>query len=206
MANEPSQSTIPSKLTADRFAGHSKFTRELCADRPVVNLFTIPSVTVASLAGVGAGAPITQELDTTGLISIFMDNDADAFPFLWNLPSDMDVTKPIDFSVLWTQSQGAATGSCLWSVLYTSVVMGTTSLTAEATTALDVIIANQADLAADVPQWTAWGTIDAGKTGVSTLEAGTDALLVNTVSTTHTTITDVDLLAVRARYYRRFIG
>ncbi len=57
MANEPSQSTVPSSLNAARFAGHSKFTRELCADRPVVTLFQLPSYTVANLAGVGAGAP-----------------------------------------------------------------------------------------------------------------------------------------------------
>jgi hypothetical protein len=204
MSYTPSQSSdTPSHAS---LAGFNKFSREKVLDRRIDRLLYIPSVDVASLAGVGNGGPVTQELGTSEITSIFMADAGDTYSCLWLIPPQADVTKQIDFRILWSQSQSAGTGSCLWKVFYTAITAGgATALTAPASTALDTTISSQDDLGADIPQWTGWGSISANKAGVSSLTPGDDLMLVKLESDTHDTITDVDLIEAQVRYYVKLV-
>lgn len=109
----------------------------------------------------------------------------------------------IYLACLWLkiQNAAAATGSAQLSVVYTPITAGTTALAVGAT-ALGTVIANQADAARYVPQWTALGVIAAN---TLTGTCGIDLLATKT-AVDLTTITDAHLMGVLVEFGRKFVA
>ena len=198
----PEQAII--EPTAARYAGYSQAQRELHAGRVRRPIFDLGGLTATSFASLAAGDPVGKEIAASGLQSIFMENNGDAYAHLWPVPADMDVNERIDLEIEWSQ-EDAVTGSCLWTIKYLPIVMGTTAL-ATPSTALDVPIVNQADLAADIPQLTSRGQIAAAKAAIAALRPGIDKILFLFEATTLTTITDCALIAAYIIFGKRFNG
>jgi len=185
--------------------------KEFVLDRPEVSCFpqllpfqnaTGPDNLEFTNTSTSTGAPELDELAASGVVGILMDTNADEFAWLWCPPEDADLAKDMDFRVIWSNREAAATGSCLWTLTYTEVVVGTTTLIDPAT-ALDTVLVNQADLGAEIPNATAYGTIDGGTLSFT---LGTDYLALKVEATTLTTVADVHLIDVKCRYYRKYLG
>lgn len=190
-------------LTAARYAGYSKAQRELHAGRIREKIFDFQNIIATGQAGVGAGDPVTKEIAASGLMSLFMETDADAYVHSWPIPPGFDVNEKIELEIEWSQEDTAGTGSCLWTIKYLPVVMGTTTL-ATPSTVLDVPIVNQADLGPDIPQLTSVGEIAAGTSAIVALRPGVDKIAFLFEYTTETTITDAALIAAYIGYGIRF--
>ena len=190
----------PSK---DGFRSSSVASQNFFLDRTIEDLLFFPNVTEHdpdNAVGVGAGDPELAELNSSEICALFMDTDADAHGISWPIPVDLATDSAIDFRVGWSNSEAAATGSCLWSVVYKAIVAGTTAFAVGAT-ALDTLITNQADLAANVFQWTPWGSIAAGTAAITALVPGDDALNLS-IAADLTTIADASLIRFQVRYYK----
>lgn len=149
----------------------------------------------------GTGAAEFAELNTSEIGGIYCDTSTDSYGTLWVLPAEIDVSKDIKFRVLWSNSEAAATGSCTWAVKYTPLTAGTTAFAIGAT-ALGTAITAQADLAANVQQWSPLGVL-AG--GTLTNTPGDDSLTLTTICTL-TTIANATALALQVHYSRRYVG
>ncbi len=157
-----------------------------------------------TLVGIGAGASVITEINSSGIGGLLHTTDADSGSHLWKLPVEIDLSQAIDFRLLWTDVAGVA-GSCLFAILYRPIISGTTAL-AVGTTALDTVLVDSALVTQYAPIWTEWGSIAAAKTGVVTLIPGEDALNLKITVTTLTTLSDAYLLGAQVRYYRKFIN
>ena len=117
----------------------------------------------AALVGSGAGDPIIGEGTTSSLTGLRIQADADTFAGILALPDDCDVNAPIDLRLLWSSDQTTA-DAYTWTLLYDEMVVNVTSdIDAAATTALDTVWVEDANIGtADALQAIEWGTIDGG--------------------------------------------
>jgi len=193
-------------ITARNLRNYSDHNKNFVMDRPIVTIFDFPNLqeaTPADLLGQGAGTPALTEINASEICGLVMDANLESHGFQVVLPYDMDVTEDVDFRFLWSNSEAAATGAGLWVMFYNPVRVGVITPIAIAATQIQVPIQNQVDLAANVQQWTSWGSITAGQLGA--LEAGTDVLHCCINMTTLDTIANATLYCGQMRYYRRLI-
>ncbi len=157
----------------------------------------------ADLTSMGTGTCAISEVTTSEIAGFNFDNDSESVGALWRLPDDIDLTEAIYFACLWLkiQNAAAATGSAQLSIVYTPITAGTTALAVGAT-ALDTVIADQADAARYVPKWTALGAIAAS---TLTGAVGIDLLATKT-AVDLTTITDAHLMGVLVDFARKFVA
>lgn len=204
MSNPAPPTALRSSMDYDKLQSFSDTSRELVLPW-ITRTFYPPQITATAAATRGAGAPILGEVAASGRTSIFMDNDNDEVIFPVPIPDGTDTKEKIMVRVLASQSQAAGTGSYQFTGLYLPLVTGTTTQAIPSNT-LDVTWANQVDLGADISQWTAWGQINASKSGVTdgTLTPGEDELLF-LAKVDLTTCTDVDVLAVQFRFRAKYI-
>lgn len=194
---------------ASDFSEACKVGKEIFFDRPIKTIWSA-GPNWSTTDGLwsftpGNAHPTVAEINSSGIMAPICNANNEGFGCKWLIPPDCDVSKQIDFRVLWLDNTDAAgTGSAQWAILYKAVSFGATTL-AVPTVALDTVIADQADLAVYVPLWTAWGSISAAKSGVTTLVPG-DSMLALKVTVTLTTITDADPLLVQCRYYRKYFN
>jgi hypothetical protein len=186
---------------------YSRFTKEYVMDRPVIDLFNFTNMRITGpddFEGMGTGAPEFGEIGSSSIGGFKMTN-TDTHGHLLVLPYWLDPEQRIDFRILWSNSEAAATGSLILTVTYTPVDVSTQSTaTGVGATALDSTIDSQADLAANVARWTEWGYISANKTGVKDLDPGSDLLSIE-ITAALTTIADASVLQAQWRGYRKYI-
>jgi hypothetical protein len=195
--------------TFDGLRNSSAWAKEYVQDIRIVNLLNVTGACQnatgpANLFSFGTGHPALAEVNTSETAGYLLNADSESHGLTWELPHDLDPNQDIDFRVKWSNSEAAATGSVLFSIVYTPVVIGGTTALAVAATALDTIIVNQVDLAANVKTWTSWGTITGGKTGIVALCPGTDEIVLK-CAVDLTTCADATLFQIQARYRRRFV-
>ena len=118
--------------------------------------------------GADTGAPVTQEIGTSGIVGWQVGAAGDMFAHFFMVPYDLDSQRQIRFRVWWTQSSTTATDSITWIVTYTAITAETTALVTPVT-ALDTAI-TALDLSsgvANVVQATDYGIIAAQTLGDS---------------------------------------
>jgi hypothetical protein len=98
----------------------------------------IPSVDVASLAGVGAGDPVVAEVNSLGLSGIQLEAAGDDFHWLIPVPDEMAVGLPMKISALWTTDATTTTETATFKALYKAIAFG--EALAAADVALDTVI------------------------------------------------------------------
>ena len=187
---------------------YGRFAQEYIMDRPPVDLFSFMNYLEHdpdNMEGMGAGAPEFGEVSTSEIGAVLVAANDDAYGQLVVLPYWMDPSKQIDFRVLWSNAQAAATGSFTVAIKYTPVdISANLQAVAVGATALDSTIDAQVDRAANLPQWTEYGYISEGKAGVANLTPGDDLLCLTVVGTL-TTITSAHILGAQMRPYRKYI-
>ena len=203
--HEPTNHTITA--TARNLRNYNDFAKNYIMDRPIVKTFDFPNIMNATgpadLMGQGGGTPTLPEVNASEICGLFMDTDLDSHGFEVVLPYDMDVDEQVDFRYLWSNSEAAATGSALWVMFYNPVKVGVSTAIAIAATQIDVPIANQVDLAANVQRWTSCGSISAGF--LSALTPGDDVLHCCINMTTLTVLADATLYCGQMRYHRKYL-
>jgi hypothetical protein len=152
----------------------------------------------------GAGTADFDEVSTFEIGAVHCAT-TEGYSSLWELPVECDEQEDIDFRMLFSDGAAASAATQLVGCTYTPIDTSAATTLAAGATALDTIIAAIADIAANKPLWTAWGTITGPKTGVNTLVGGDDFLVVKWIITL-TTLTSADLLWPQVRYHRKYIG
>jgi hypothetical protein len=187
--------------TAHRLRNSDKFTKEFVCDRVKRNLFTLPNfVAGADLVSMGVGTADLDEVTATELAGIECAT-TESYSTLWVLPDEIDLAEDIDFRVL-ACDEGAASANVQTAVItYQAVTVGTDAMVAPATV-LNTPIVAQADLAADIPWWTAYGTINGG---TITDQPGEDLCNVK-CAWTLVVLAAIWMLGIEVRYYRKFVG
>jgi hypothetical protein len=150
---------------------------------------------------VGTGAAndtAIAEINTSGITALNMTANLNSVEHLMELPYDIDLSKPIYFSVYWTANN--TSGSVTWDVLYKTFVPGTTVLgSAVSATALDKTIgAHSMAGVAYTMMHTPEGRIYGGKLGDNV-----EMLQIGVVRTTATTITTASFIGLSMRYTPR---
>lgn len=205
MAFTPTSAYTPA--TAEGLREYSRFTKNFVMDRPVIELFNFMNYLEDSsdnIESMGTGNPEFGELGSSSIGAILMTN-TDTHGHLLVLPYWIDPEQQIDFRVLTSNSESAATGSYTITVTYTPIDVSTESTaTAVGATALDTPIAAVTDLAANVATWGQWGYINADKTGVKTLDPGSDLLSIE-LTAALTTVANASVLQAQYRGYRKYI-
>jgi hypothetical protein len=208
--NAPSNST----LTAENLNVRTKTRtgKELVLDRKREVIWqpdALQAAGPANLISAGTNNAELSEINTSEICGLTMDASTDSHGVLWVLPDTMDTDEDIYFRVMWSNSAAAGTGSAQFTIIYTELDAGTTAMAVGAT-ALDTVIADQDDLAANVVQWTDdWelnvdpdGGILNGET--LSITPGDDALAIH-CAVTLTTITDATAYAIQAEFGRAYI-
>ena len=180
------------------------WSKENILDRIQVLIYP-PQITATGMATRGAGAPVGGEVASSGRTSIFCADALDEWVFPVPGPLGADPNGNILVRAMVSQSQAAGTGSYLLTGTYLPSITGTTTQ-ADPATALSVPFVTTVDLGADIPQNTAWAEIAANVSGVTdgTLTPGDDEILFKLETTTHTTITDLDILRVEFRFLNKY--
>jgi hypothetical protein len=204
MAHLPTNRTLEN-ITARNLRNYSDFAKNYVMDRPIKTIFEFPNIsdpTPANLLSHGTGTPALAEINASEICGLTLDADTESYGFQVVLPYDLDPDEDVDFRFLWSNSEVAATGSGLFVMTYNAVHVGVGTAIAIGATALDVPVANQVDLAANVQRWTPWGTINAG--ALSHLVPGDDVLHAK-VAIDLTVIANATLYCGQMRHYRRLI-
>jgi len=170
-------------------------------DRPVKSHWLLPVGANNSIVSMGAGTPAVAEIATAEVGGFTLDADNESVSMFWELPLDIDLSKELNFRVLWSNSQSAATGSGRHYFVYGAITVGTDAI-AVAATAADTDAANQADLAANIPQWNGWNTID----GASISDTPGDDFLIVKCYVDLTTITNSTIYCYQSRFYRKWLA
>ena len=177
-------------------------------DRIIKSLFELPAIQNATgpadLLGHGTGTPALAEINSSETVGLTLDANNEGFGVLWQIPMELDDSGAIDYRLLWSNSEAAGTGSALFAGEYTKLVAGTTAIAVGAT-ALDTVIAADVDLAANVINWTPWGTILGTAVTALAITPGDDFLALH-FKVTLTTIADATVHAGNVRYYRKYIA
>lgn len=115
---------------------------------------------LGGIAGVGAGAVITQEIGTSGISGVQIGAAGDMVATVWPV-YDVDINKQIRFRVIWTQSSVTATDTIDWIVTYTPLVMETTAII-DPVTALNTVVplADASSGVANVIQASGFGVVN----------------------------------------------
>lgn len=173
-------------------------------DRPIVNVWNNANCSFSANTplSLGTGDAVWTEVGTSGCAGFLCNADGDVCVYRWPVPQDIDFSKEINFRVLWSNSQAAATGSCTFVFKYLKAIAGTTAIVLPAT-AVDTAPADQVDLAADVALWSGWAGITGGT--ITTMTPGDDTLHIG-IDAQVTTISNATQLAVQARYYRKYLA
>lgn len=149
-------------------------------------------------AGIGAGAPVFQEINSSGVSGIQINQAADSIATFWHMGSRVDVSKEVRFRV-WATSSSTDGDSETITVLYTPVVEGTTAIAAPTTALSTAIPAYTFSTTANVAQAT-----DFGKINRSTLAATCSGLLIDVASTmTNASADEISILGLEIRYTPR---
>jgi hypothetical protein len=170
-------------------------------DRPQRWHWLLPVGMNNSIVSMGAGTPAAvAEIATAEVGGFTVAASSDSVSFLWEIPIDMDLSKELNFRAMWSQNAAAAaagTGDVVF--LYGAKTTGTDAV-AIAATAFSTDGGSSANVAADVPMWSNWSTINGS---VITDESEDDFLIVM-MAATLATITDMTLYAAQSKYYRKF--
>lgn len=179
----------------------TEFGKEFTADRVKRVLFYLPNfVAAADLVSMGAGTADLDEVNATEIAGI-EHATTESYSTLWVLPDEIDLAQALDIRVLWCDEAAASGATQACTVTYQAITAGTDTMVAPAT-ALGTAIAAKADLAADIPHWSSWGSIAA-----STITDTPGEDLCNfKILWTLTTLTALWTLSAQVRYYRRFVG
>lgn len=156
---------------------------------------------IDSPIGLGAGTPAFAEINTSELGGFTLDANDESVSALVPLPSDIDVSKAVRIRVLWSNSEAAGTGGATFTCVYTPLTVGTDAIAVGAT-ALDTVITADVDLAANVLNWSPWGTITGG---TLTDTPGDDVMAVK-CAVTLDTIANATVYGFQMDYYREYIG
>jgi hypothetical protein len=203
--NVPSGASITPTNTG--LANFSHWTKEYLLDKRLVEYFnyqTLGNVTTAAaaaqLANVSAGAAPMAEINSSDVLAQHLDT-GDTFNFIWRLPEDMDVSKDVEFYVLWSSGAAAAAGSTAVFLLnYRKIVAGSTAVAA-ATSLMTSNSGATIGFGANVPGWSPANVIGAGN--INTMRPGLD-LLVLEHTLTLATLTSADLWMGLCLYSRLY--
>lgn len=110
--------------------------------------------------GADTGAPVTQEVGTSGIVGWQVGAAGDMFATLW--PAyEVDITKQIRFRVVWSQSSTTATDTIDWIVTYTPLILETTAIVTPVTALSTAItLADASSGVANVVQGSSFGIIN----------------------------------------------
>lgn len=199
-ASRPTRSTTTSSY--DLFRTACPFVANFVIDKPRI---WVPAsggaeVTVGSLVGLGDGTPTPSEINTSEISGFTMAN-GHSFSALMPVPADIDLAKDIRLRAVWSNSQGAGTGSGQVVFVYEPFIVGTTAISVP-NDACDTDGTTVVDLAASVLTYSTWSTIDGG---TITLTPGDDFLIVK-ADHTLTTITNMTTYGIQMEYSRKWIG
>ena len=143
---------------------------------------------------------VLEEIDSTGIMGLKMNNNGDSVNHLCPLPSDVDRYNPVYVYVRWCSGSSTTTDSVLWKVFYKEITPDTTQLSATISTALDTAIADDACLGtAYVDQRTPAGKISR----CSIAEAALDLALKVEMDTKTDITEDIFLLGLELEYTPR---
>lgn len=139
---------------------------------PLVGLGWTTAGTVP--VGLHTGAPVFAELGSLGFGAVKFEATGDEWVNTFQLPKDVDVSKPVYMRVLWTTDSTTSTDDATFIVTYKAIGLG--EALASADTALNTPIAEDryGSGTAQVLAATPWGKINGG-----VLSAG-DYLVVET--------------------------
>lgn len=187
--------------TAAKLRNSDKFGKEFVCDRHKEMLFTLPNFyTAADLVSMGVGDADLDEVNATEIAGIECLT-TESYSTLWVIPDEIDLTQVIDFRVLCCDEAAASANVQTAVITYQSVTVGTDAMVAPATVLGTPIVA-QADLAADIPWWTTWGSI-AANTIADT--PGEDLCNVK-CAWTLVVLAAIWTLGIQVRYFRRWVG
>lgn len=152
-------------------------------------------------AGIAAGAPVFQEISTSGISGIQINQAADSIATFWHMGNHVDIKKQIRFRVWWSKNSTDADAETA-TVLYTPVVAGTTAIAAPATALSTAIPSYTFGTTANVAEVTDFGII-----ARATLPDTTAGLLIDVASTmTNASADEISLLGLEIRYTPRRTG
>lgn len=199
----PTNKVEPS--TTEGLRNFNRLTRNYVLDRPQVIIWS-PHLAYegTGITYLGSGPPALTEMNSSDVISLRFAT-TNTHNILWRLPQDMDPTKDLDIRAIHMQKV-ATSGTVTWTWLYGKLPLaGATAIasTLPATVFDTIASAQNAHTTAFAPYAQGWNTIAAGK--LSAMSPGEDYLHLK-VTCTLATLADADLIAVEARYYRRFVG
>ena len=75
-------------------------------------------------ASVGAGDPVTAEINSLGIVGVQMEAAGDDAHTLLPLPDNICVSCPIKISVLWSTNSTTTTQTATWKILYKRLALG----------------------------------------------------------------------------------
>lgn len=153
-------------------------------------------------AGIAAGAPVFQEIGSSGISGIQVNQASDAIATIWHMGNHVDITKQIRFRVLTSKNSTDADVETT-AVTYTRLVAGTTVLIAPVTALTTAVPALTYGVVADVPTFSDFGII-----AKNTLADTTFALALHVASTmTNASADEISILGLEIRYTpRRMVG
>lgn len=157
--------------------------------------------TATDIKSMGTGAAndtAIAEINTSGVTGLTMGANANSVEHFMAVPYDMDLSRPIHFSAVWTANN--TSGSVTWAVLYKAFVANSTVLgSAPAATALSSAI--PLDPMAGVA-FTVMVT-DEGRIYGGTLADNVEYLQIGVVRSAAVTITSAIFLGLNIRYTPR---
>lgn len=181
-------------------ATHPVLTEFFVQEIPVVIWQAAQMVTTDGLTTIASGDAVFTEIGTTELGGLLLDADDEAIAFFWTLPFDMDPDQRIGLRAEWSNSEAAGTGTAAF--VFTYGVSGTA--VAAPATAMNTDGAAQADLAANIQQWSNVSYIAAATADDLGVTPGDSNLRIK-CKVDLTTIADATLYQIGALYSRRFI-
>lgn len=155
---------------------------------------------LTTMGTVGSGAA-HAEIANAEVGGLTVDTSNDSFSFIWYIPLGADMAEDVTLAFLWSNSETAATGTGRVQTKYTFLDNEVTAVAIGATTTGITNHAVQADLGANIPQWTAVNTL-AGST-LGPVNADDQILFLNYC--TLDTIANMTIYCVRLRYYRKYL-
>jgi hypothetical protein len=161
----------------------------------------------AALEGTGIGTPVTSDVGGSLILSLLLIT-TDSADFAWDIPDTCDVTRAVDFRVLWSDDAVPnAANTADWVHRYRIERAGTDA-EAVAITAFSVNAGAEpapADTAtADVPGWSGWNTISAGVLSAGGAVAADDRVNI-CIQVALVTLADASLYKGQVRFRRRYI-
>ena len=149
-------------------------------------------------AGIHTGAPVFQEIGSTGISGVQVNQAGDAIATLWHMGNHVDINKQIRFRILTSKNSTDADVET-HVVLYTPLVAGTTVLIEPATALSTAIPALTYGAVADVPTFTDFGVINR-----ATLPDTTFALAIEVAAgMANASADEISILGLEIRYTPR---